>query len=211
MKKLLPLILGIIFILLLNTAVFAADIKIESAQRLDSGKVKVVCAVTSTEAVQTVTVISYEAETDLSSLTDITDDILKKIIHIDQFEAEISAQNKIEFEFDPAEWTSSEKTYVVKVGGAGIADPDVMIIKNNGGELEFIFGDADGDNNITASDAAYVLQNALVESAKMPIKSLTENWFKYVDVDGDGYITAADALEILQKSLLESYKMPIEK
>ncbi|MBR6400275.1 MAG: dockerin type I repeat-containing protein [Firmicutes bacterium] len=211
MRKIFFLILTMIFTALAGTAVFAAEIKIESAQQLETGEVKVVCALTDAQAVQTLTVISYEAETDLSSVSQIDGETLKKIIHIDQFEAELSAQGRAEFVFDPAAWTDSEKTYVVKVGGEGIAKPDTMIIKKSGESLEFIYGDADGDSRVTASDAVLVLQKALTESAQLPLAKKTDNWFKYADVDGDGYITAADATEIMQKTLIESYIFSVFK
>ena len=74
----------------------------------------------------------------------------------------------------------------------------------------FLYGDADCDGSITASDAAFVLQKTLKEESILPIQNKTDDWFKYIDVDKDGYITASDAAEIIQKTLKESYFMPAE-
>ena len=212
MRKSIIVIFTVIAALLMCTSVFAADIKITSAEQLDTGKVKVVCAVVGAEDIMTLCVVSYESNADIASIKQIDDAALKKIIYIDQFESAVSDMGTVEFVFDPAAWISPAKTYVVKVGGTGVSMPDTMVIvKDPNGGFEFFYGDADGDNWITASDAAYVLQNVLIESIDMPIKNLTANWFKYIDVDGDNNITAYDATEILQKSLVESHKMPVEE
>ncbi len=76
---------------------------------------------------------------------------------------------------------------------------------------EFVFGDADGDNTVTASDAAFVLQKTLVGTFELPIQAKTDDWLKYVDVDADTYITASDATFILQKTLVGTFELPAEK
>ncbi|MBQ8941668.1 MAG: hypothetical protein IJ062_07495 [Firmicutes bacterium] len=78
-------------------------------------------------------------------------------------------------------------------------------------EDDFIYGDADNDKQITASDAAFVMQRVLAEEAVIPLQNETENWKKYVDVDGDTFITADDAAKILQKSLTDTYVFPEEE
>ena len=66
------------------------------------------------------------------------------------------------------------------------------------------YGDVDGDEVITANDAAYIMQHVL-----MPI--LDEVAINKADVDGDGVITAGDAAYSLQKALNGSFIMPVEK
>ena len=75
----------------------------------------------------------------------------------------------------------------------------------------FVYGDADCDNSVTASDAALVLQKTLTENTVLPIENKTENWLGFVDVDSDNKLTASDAAMILQKTLNESLVMPSEK
>ena len=74
----------------------------------------------------------------------------------------------------------------------------------------FKFGDADSDGEISASDAAQIMQKVLVETHKTPLESKTEKPFKYLDVTADGNIAADDAATVLQKTLVETYKMPCE-
>ncbi len=73
-----------------------------------------------------------------------------------------------------------------------------------------VYGDADCDGNVTASDAALVLQKTLTENSVLPIRDKTADWLKYLDVDADGGLTASDAAEIMQKTLTESHLMPAE-
>lgn len=78
-------------------------------------------------------------------------------------------------------------------------------------ERIFIFGDVDGDETVTASDAAAVLQKTLLSTTELPIQTLTGDWMKYADVSCDGIIAADDAACILQKVLREEYIMPAEE
>lgn len=109
--------------------------------------------------------------------------------------------------------TALEKVYCTKESPADNADlypPKTTIIYNEH-PLGFIFGDADADDNITASDAAYVLQKALVRTFELPIERETENWLRYADVDGDEDITSGDAAYVLQKALKSTFELPAEK
>ncbi len=76
---------------------------------------------------------------------------------------------------------------------------------------EFIYGSANAESKLTASDAALILQKVLNDGFKMPIEYRTSNYQKYIDVDNDGMITASDALLVLQKVLDENVKFPVEK
>ena len=78
-------------------------------------------------------------------------------------------------------------------------------------DVTFVFGDADADNVVTASDAAFVLQKTLISTFELPIQKKTDDWLKYVDVDDDTYITASDAAFILQKTLISTFELPAEK
>ncbi len=75
---------------------------------------------------------------------------------------------------------------------------------------DVLYGDADADKQITATDASLVMQKVLIEDAVLPIQSTSPNWMKYLDVDADNNLTADDAVKILQKSLLEEYVFPAE-
>ena len=74
----------------------------------------------------------------------------------------------------------------------------------------YVYGDADANGSITASDATFVLQKALVSTFRMPIEDKTDNWLKYMDVDCDGKITAGDSTFILQKALVSTFTFPAE-
>jgi uncharacterized repeat protein (TIGR02543 family) len=75
---------------------------------------------------------------------------------------------------------------------------------------DFLYGDADNDGILTASDAAYVLQRVLNSNSELPIANATENWMRYTDVDADNILTASDAAYILQKVLNGNSEFPIE-
>ena len=85
---------------------------------------------------------------------------------------------------------------------------DILLNQNKD---TFIFGDVDGDNSVSASDAAFVLQKALISTFELPIQKQTDDWLKYTDVDADNNITASDATFILQKALISTFELPAEK
>ena len=78
-------------------------------------------------------------------------------------------------------------------------------------EEDILYGDADGDNILSAADSAALLQKTLVSTYEMPIQKKTDDWLKYTDVDMDNEISASDAATVLQKVLVSTYKMPAEK
>ncbi|MBR6400868.1 MAG: hypothetical protein IKS17_06575 [Firmicutes bacterium] len=73
----------------------------------------------------------------------------------------------------------------------------------NSGDDDIVYGDADCDKIITASDALMVLQYTLT-----PMK-VDDQFIKRCDVDKDNVITASDAAYILQATLTEM-KLPIK-
>jgi hypothetical protein len=76
---------------------------------------------------------------------------------------------------------------------------------------EYMYGDVDCDNKITANDSAILLQKTLISTFEMPIEKKTDEWLKYSDVDCDNAITANDAVMVLQKALVSTFEMPAEK
>ncbi len=97
-------------------------------------------------------------------------------------------------------------------GGSGSTN-DPYILSGNG-EIETekqYYGDIDGNNFITASDATYVLQKTMVNTYELPIEKRIDDCLKYVDVDGDTNITANDAALIFQKALVSTFELPIKK
>ncbi len=83
---------------------------------------------------------------------------------------------------------------------AKLADPNA----------DFVFGDADADGRVTASDAAQAMQKTLDSSYIMPIEKETKYYMEYIDVDRDFQITASDCAMIMQKVYGESMVMPAE-
>ena len=75
--------------------------------------------------------------------------------------------------------------------------------------IERIEAETDADGQITASDAAMVLQKTLVEKTEMTIETKTADWKKFIDVDGDKNITASDAAYILQRTLNDKLTLPV--
>lgn len=209
MHKIFAFFVTAVLTVLFSVSVFAAEIKIESAKYTDDGAVKVACSLTDGGSEQELTVIAYEADTDLTNTEAIKAESYKDIIHIDQITAEVK-DGMLEFVFDPAAWIDRGKTYIVSVGGAGLNIDKMIISVDPDGTMTFIIGDTDGDDKVTAADAAYVLQKTLIESMELPIQSRSADWFKYADVDGDGKLTAADAALILQKTLLESFSFSVQ-
>ncbi|MBQ8941834.1 MAG: hypothetical protein IJ062_08350 [Firmicutes bacterium] len=76
---------------------------------------------------------------------------------------------------------------------------------------EFMYGDANGDGQLDASDAAETMQKVLTENYKLGLEKKTSDWKKYVDVDANGFVDASDAADILQKVLQDKYRFVVEK
>ena len=123
-------------------------------------------------------------------------------------------------------WTSSDNTVAVVAGfsdgtctvmavGSGVVT--ITATLSNGAYDEYvievndvIYGDADGNNTLTAADAAAVLQKVLNSAYKVPLEEKTSNYMLYLDVDAGGTLTAADSAAILQKVLNSAYAFPCE-
>ena len=76
---------------------------------------------------------------------------------------------------------------------------------------EFMYGDANGDGQLDASDAAETMQKVLTENYVLGIERKTNNWKKYVDVDANGSVDASDAADIMQKVLQDKYRFVVER
>ena len=76
---------------------------------------------------------------------------------------------------------------------------------------KYIYGDADADGTLTASDAATVLQKVLDNAYAMGIEAKAADYMPWVDVDSDGNLMASDAAMILQKVLDSTFELPCEK
>ena len=71
--------------------------------------------------------------------------------------------------------------------------------------VEVVYGDLDGDGNVSAADALEVLKSVVGKT------TLTEDQFKAADTDGSGKADAADALNILKKVVGKIQKFPVEE
>ena len=68
----------------------------------------------------------------------------------------------------------------------------------------FVYGDCDGNEEITSLDALYVLQ------ASVGTRAITDDLLARCDVTGDGEITSLDALYILQFAVGTRTSFPVE-
>lgn len=73
------------------------------------------------------------------------------------------------------------------------------------GSPVYLYGDANGDNIVTASDASEIIQKVLDASYETKIPA------SILDVNLDNSITAEDASQVMQKTLNNSYLMPCER
>lgn len=78
-------------------------------------------------------------------------------------------------------------------------------------EKIYVYGDADGDSIVSATDSAVVLQKVLNDSYTVPLAEKTADYFKYIDVNCSDKLEAADSAIILQKVLNNSFIMDCEK
>ncbi|MBR6399990.1 MAG: Ig-like domain-containing protein, partial [Firmicutes bacterium] len=86
-------------------------------------------------------------------------------------------------------YPADSETRLVSSADYGSLSPDVyeplpqymteFTVTVRGGASAFVFGDADGDDMITASDATAVMQKTLIDSMQLPLQSKTDDWLKY--------------------------------
>ena len=127
--------------------------------------------------------------------------------------------NVLTFSNSKAVSTEDEKSYSYFVNGKLIKDatyvlsefePEVLVVTAVKGAT-FKPGDVDCDDAITASDAAFILQKALISTFELPSDNKASNPLDISDVDCDGAITASDAAFVLQKALISTFELPAEK
>ena len=136
---------------------------------------------------------------------------VNSLSYIDQIDYK-GNDNKFTIEFNPKSALEKDKVYIVRMGGTDIEAAVYMILKtNNGGDVEWIYGDVDKDGVITASDAAIVLQYVLNSGSISGMDADIEDFLKRADVTGEGTITSEQASYIYQKVLNSSFKFPVEK
>lgn len=75
---------------------------------------------------------------------------------------------------------------------------------------ELVYGDADGDGEVTITDVVQMLRKVLSDEYKIPVENMTENYMAVVDADRDNALTSADCAIVLQKVIDDSYRMPCE-
>ena len=127
--------------------------------------------------------------------------------------------NILKFECSDAVGSEDEDNFVYYINGKAIFgrtytltefEPEILNITVTR-KPSILPGDVDCDGSITASDAAFVLQKALISTFEMPSDKKVSNPLDVSDVDCDGTITASDAAFILQKALVSTFELPAEK
>lgn len=186
MKKIISAVSALIAVSVISSDIYAAEIKINKAEKTDTGAVSVECIVTDPCPYQEFTVISREEN---------TDDYSKALIYIDQYSKEMSTDNNtFSFEFTPASWadlTQNDKVYIVRVGGSSVEKPAEMVIASIGGEVVYAIGDINGDKKVDRADAILLLKHT------SNIISLTQPQIDAGDVNNDNNVDILDVTEIL--------------
>ena len=127
--------------------------------------------------------------------------------------------NVLTFSTTQAVSTEDEDNFVYSINGTPISgrtytltefEPEVLNITVTR-KPSIKPGDVDCDDAITASDAAFVLQKALISTFELPSDNKASNPLDISDVDCDGAVTASDAAFVLQKALISTFELPAEK
>lgn len=205
MKNIIAILLCCTLILSLSSAAFAQGetaVTISSAVE-DSGVVTVKANIANAVSEQYITVVACEYQGESYVM-----DSPESIVYIDQFQPEIDENNSFSFSFKYAAWAEAEKLYYLRIGGTNAATADgMLIVASQGGEVTVIYGDADMDKIITASDSLAVLAKVLDDSFKLKIENTVEDYATYIDINGNGVIDVLDAAAILLKTLNSSYSL----
>lgn len=177
MKKTFKLLLSFVLVVsCLSVCAFAAD-SIELGEITEASKaVTVNFAVNGLQTGDDVTILVYKKDTATSEPDE------NNIVYINQLSADSS---KIEFNLLS---TAAEGLYEVRMGGTGIETADIGTFSIS----SIIYGDVNGDGNVNATDAVWVLKFAA--GATMPEGITVNNG----DVNNDGNINATDAVWVLK-------------
>lgn len=95
-------------------------------------------------------------------------------------------------------------------GFQSVTETPTETTTETGGTVKFIFGGACAEKNLSATDAAAILQKVLNSSFKTPIEKYTDDYVFYLDVDRSGSVDSPDAMMVLQKVLVGTYKFKAE-
>lgn len=147
--------------------------------------------------------------------TDTTTIDQNKIMYIDQAAAGTGIFQNMGLLLPENATTLPNGSYTIMVGndqGAAIKKA-VLTISEDVQPVTATYGDVDGDNYITGTDASYVAQESVGKLTTKPHPNGDAAFIKAADVDGDTYITGTDASYIAQKSVgkLDGDKFPVEQ
>lgn len=211
MKKIIFIITIIFIFLFCNTTLFAdqPQITIDSVTTAQDGVVKTTGTVLDRVENQQITITCYEL---IAGVYDIS--TLNYINQFDYTEIMVADGTTGEFaiELTPNQVLEANKRYIVRIGGTDILKPVFMVFTTDGNsDIDFIYGDADKDGVLTATDSAFVLQYALSASSISGSVEDINNFLTIINVTGEAEITSNQASYILQRVLNRLFEFPIEK
>lgn len=171
-------VLTCIATMLITLAVFADDasVSITSATIDSENTVSLECEIVNPSDNQQITVLVAKFVDEEIDYDD--------IVYINQFDYDDTFTLTFPIDAD------DNSGYVLGVGGSDISEIMQSLLNTVSATLR---GDADGDNEITASDATAILRN-VANIELMTDDTLKEN----SDADTDGNITASDATAVLR-------------
>lgn len=127
-----------------------------------------------------------------------------KIVYIDQRDANLNESGQFSVKFLLSDLSEKGKSYIVRVGGTNIENPEYwIIIYDDSGEAKIFYGDINGDGALNTKDVTDLLNYVLGADIKIDEKA--------ADVTGNGIITADQASNILFKVLDKGFLFPVEK
>ncbi|MCD8159196.1 MAG: hypothetical protein LUD77_09975 [Clostridiales bacterium] len=147
-KYLTAAVFGLFTVMCLGFNVYAAsDIEITSFEQASDGVVSVSCSISDADDSQRITVVSCEADDETYT---------EDVVFIDQLTPEIS-DDTFSFEFTPADWVTSGKSYILRVGGDGITTPAELVVVYANGYIA-IAGDVNRDIYVNMRDVILLRQ-----------------------------------------------------
>ncbi|MCC8097965.1 MAG: hypothetical protein LIO44_05310 [Eubacterium sp.] len=173
-----------------------AVIDITGAEINSNGYVDVNVSVTEPEDNMQYTMLVLKAASDGSYTLD-------NIVYLNQLNKGEYNEADEGISFTMAFAAESGESYLVKVGGTAVSEPDSYEFGEEGGDV--MYGDADSNGILTANDSAEALMKALNSEYKAKAE------LKVIDVNGNGEVDAGDSAEILSKVLNSAYKFGVEE
>lgn len=130
-----------------SISAYAAEISITSFEEASAGKVKVTCGIQNESDNQRISVISCEVNDETHT---------EDVVFIDEITPEI-AGGSFSFEFEPAEWVTYNKDYILRIGGTDITEPaELVVVYTNSAVV--IAGDVNGDSKVNMRDVIALRQ-----------------------------------------------------